>query len=112
VSSNVSFSDSDSTIASDDEGDITAYFENDDRAAFCGSGIIAMAMVSTSFFAEGISPEIISDGLRNVGTLSMLLCDDNEQMTKSSQPLVAKVTDQDLIFPCKFWRICMTKGVK
>ena len=98
VSSNVSLSDSSSIISSEDELNITAYFENEDRAAFCGSGIIGMSIVSTTFFVEDISPEIISHGLRNVAALCMLLCNENDPMTRSSHHLVAELSDQDFMF--------------
>jgi len=100
-SSNVSLSHSDSLLSSDEEGDITVYFE--DRAAFSGSGIIGMSIVSTTFFVEGVSPENISRGLRNVGTLSMLLSNENDSRSSSSPDLkavtesIVDLSDQDIM---------------
>ena len=101
-SSNDSLSISDSLDSSDEEEEITAYFE--DRAAFSGSGIIGMSIVSTTFFVEDISPENISRGLRNVGTLSMLLSNEKDSRSSSSPDLkavkesIADMSDQDFMF--------------
>jgi len=101
-SSNDSLSHSDSLDSSDEEEEITAYFE--DRAAFSGSGIIGMSIVSTTFFVEDISPEKISRGLRNVGTLSMLLSNEKDSRSSSSPNLkaviesIADMSDQDFMF--------------
>jgi len=78
------FSESGSSVfTADEENDITAYFENEQRA-FSACGVVGMSIISTVFLVQEVSPEIIINGLRNIAMLCLLLNNDNEALTSSS----------------------------
>jgi hypothetical protein len=98
----VSDSQSEASVLSE-KGEINEYFGNQERTSFSALGILGLAITSTLFLVDDFSPDILSLGLRSIGTLCLLLCN-NEDSTfdfvttmDGISTLLSNLSNDDLI---------------
>lgn len=75
---------SDSSISTADEGDVTAYFENEQFTSFNACSMLGMSIISCVYLVQEASSPNIARALKKIATLCLLLRNENESSTLSS----------------------------